>query len=101
MKNSITRQISLTSARDIRANADNPFIVSDELFKGAQNGHKFSVGQHVKLVGLVDFSEFNGQPMKITAIREDGARGRAYYIEGKINKFLNWVYEYRLADSAS
>lgn len=80
----------------IRLNADNPEFKSEELFKASCAGHKFTAGQRCELVGLVDFPEFNGTLVTITSIREDGPKGKAYYIKGPIDKFANWVYEYRL-----
>lgn len=88
--------ISTNSAQWCRANANNPAFVSEELFKDSADGHKFKAGDKCRLVGLVDFPEFNGQKIEITAIRENGACGKAYYIKGPINKFVNWIYEYRL-----
>lgn len=76
--------------------AENPSFKSEELFKAPCDGHKFTAGQECTLHGLTDFPEFNGTIVKITAIREDGPRGKAYYIKGPIDKFVNWVYEYRL-----
>ena len=59
--------------------------------------HKFAVGETRTLTGLIDFPEFNGERVKITGIREDGPRGKAYYVEGRIaDEACNWVYEYRL-----
>jgi len=80
---------------------DDPSFVSEELFRSTPNGHKFTVGQECVLVGLEDFSEYNGDTVTITAIREDGSRGKAYYIRGRVNEMLNWVYEYRLARAES
>lgn len=80
----------------IRLNADNPGYKSEELFKAPSSGHKFTADQECELMGLVDFPEFNGTAVTITAIREDGPKGKAYYIKGPIDKFVNWVYEYRL-----
>lgn len=80
-----------------RAISGDPRFTSLELFVAQSNGHKFTPNQKCTLVGLMDFPEFNGQEVVISSIREDGARGRSYYINGEINKFVNWVYEYRLA----
>lgn len=66
---------------------------SAELYPGQDTGHKFKPGEIRTLTGLRDFPEHNGKQVKITAIREDGTNGKAYYIEGNIP--LNWVYEYR------
>lgn len=41
-------------------------------------------GEIRTLTGLRDFPEHNGEQVKITAIREDGTSGKAYYIEGRI-----------------
>jgi hypothetical protein len=74
-------------------------FINDEVFKGKNNGHKFSVGQKCRLFGLEDYPEFNGEIIEITSIREDGAHGKAYYfkaINPLVAKQLNWTYEYRL-----
>lgn len=70
-----------------------------ELFPIEPNGHKFSVGAILVLTGLTTYPEYNGQEVKITACREDGSKGKAYYIEGQINEVLNWVYEDRLKNT--
>lgn len=80
----------------LRAASKNPDIVSVQSRTTEESGHLFKVGETCTLTGLVDFPEFNGQKVKITAFREGTERGRAYYIDGEINQFLNWVYEYRL-----
>ncbi len=89
--------ISITSPKIIRAMAGNPNIESVELFRAESNGHKFKPGETRVLHSLQDFPEFNGEKVVITAIRDDGPRGKAYYVEGTINQFVNWVYEYRLS----
>jgi hypothetical protein len=86
--------ISTSDAAWIRANSEQTVPIN--LFEKEADGHKFKVGDEATLVGLVDFPEFNGQRVSITGIREDGPRGRAYYVQGEITKFCNWVYEYRL-----
>ncbi len=78
------------------AAANSPEITACELYKAEPNGHKFAVGEERTLTGLVEYPEFNGQKVIISAIREDGPRGKAYYIRGEINCFINWVYEDRL-----
>lgn len=80
----------------VRAIAGDTDFVDAELFRAEANGHKYSPGETRTLTGLEDFAEYNGQQVKITAIREDGPNGKAYYIEGRINEIINWVYEYRL-----
>ena len=60
------------------------------------SGHKYRPGEIRTLIGLEDFSEYNGEEVEITAIRKDGEYGKAYYVKGRINEVLNWVYEYRL-----
>lgn len=90
-------ELSITDPRTIREIANDPRFASAELYPSEARGHKFKVGEMATLHGLVDFPQYNGQRVKITAIREDGAHGRAYYIEGEINAMLNWTYEYRLA----
>ena len=88
--------VSISDVKLLREISDNPDYVSEELFKGDNNGHKFKAGNIATLTGLEDFPEFNGTKVEITSIREDGERGKAYYIKGDIDKFINWVYEYRL-----
>lgn len=88
--------VTITNKEALRELADSPLLTSKELYPSNENGHKFSVGDECTLTGLQDFPEFNGRTVEITAIREDGPRGKAYYIKGDINKFMNWVYEYRL-----
>lgn len=74
---------------------------SEELFRADPCGHKFSVGQVCVLTGLQSFPEYNGEEVTITAVREDGANGKAYYISGRINEVMNWIYEHRLVQSQS
>lgn len=88
--------ISTDSATMCRELSGNPNLISSQLYKAESNGHKFKVGDKCTLTGLQDFLEFNGQPVEVESIREDGTHGRCYYIKGEINKFINWVYEYRL-----
>ncbi len=90
------KEISITNPEAIRALKDHPGLVSEELYKAEPNGHAFKPGDKCTLVGLVDFPEYNGEEVEISAIRKDGSRGRAYYIKGRINEVLNWTYEYRL-----
>ena len=77
-----------------RAIHESPTWQSAELYPAESNGHKYKPGEMRTLTGLRDFPEHNGEQVKITAIREDGTNGKAYYIEGRIP--INWVYEYRL-----
>ncbi len=77
--------------RDLRQNANFQPV---ELFPASADGHKFKPGDRCRLVGMTQFPEYNGQIVQITAIREDGPHGKAYYIDGDL--ILNWVYEYRL-----
>ena len=88
--------ISTADPKVLRQIATNPDFVSAELHKGAPDGHKFTPGETCRLTGLVDFPEYNGTTVKISAIRQDGTHGKAYYIEGDINRYMNWVYEIRL-----
>lgn len=81
----------------LRAIKGNTSVISEELFRAPPNGHKFVAGQTCVLVGLESFPEYNGEEVEITAIREDGANGKAYYIRGRINEVMNWIYEYRLS----
>lgn len=87
-------RITLNNPKAIRAMAG--FIEPKENRVAPPAGHQFQPGDRVRLVGLESFPEYNGQEVKITNIREDGENGRAYYIKGRINAHLNWVYEYRL-----
>jgi hypothetical protein len=70
---------------------------SEELFRSTPRGHKFSPGQTCVLTGLQSFPEYNGEEVQITAVRDDGPDGKAYYINGRINEVMNWIYEHRLA----
>lgn len=82
----------LLRSPDFRAN-----VVSIQEFKAKRTRrHKFRAGQRCRLVGLVDFPEFNGQIVTVGAIRDDEPKGRTYYITGEINTYMNWVFEYRL-----
>ena len=89
--------ISVTDPEQLRNLADDPNFESAELYQGEDSGHKFKPGDVTTLTGLEDFPEYNGTPVKITSIREDGAHGKAYYVDGPVNAVLNWTYEYRLA----
>jgi len=88
------------SASDIEQATDR-FFVAEELFKGPNNNHKYKIGQKLRLVGLVDYPEFNGEQVEITSFREDGSYGKAYYFKAdnfEIALQLNWTYEYRLEE---
>ncbi len=76
--------------------ADEPAFVSIEAFKVEPDGHLFAVGDFPTLTGLTSYPEFNGTKVEITAIRRDDVNGRCYYIKGDIDKYINWIYEYRL-----
>jgi hypothetical protein len=88
--------ISIDDPNFLRAMKGNPSIEGVELFRAAPRDHKFTAGQKCILTGLEDFPEYNGDEVKVTAIREDGPYGKAYYISGRINEVMNWTYEYRL-----
>lgn len=88
--------ISTDNANICRALSKEPSFVSEELFVTESNGHKFQPGNECELVGLQNFPEYNGSKCTITAIRENGECGKAYYVKGEINKYMNWIYEYRL-----
>lgn len=88
--------ISTQNEAVIRMIADDPNFTSVQALKGEANGHLFKEGDEAILHGLEHFPEFNGQKVKISAIRQDDEYGRAYYIEREINHLINWVYEYRL-----
>jgi hypothetical protein len=89
--------ITLTKERDLRNPFLQAFVNPVENRIASSNGHFFKPGETRTLIGLESFPEFNGQTVEITNIREDGEHGRAYYVKGAINKYVNWVYEYRLA----
>lgn len=95
MKDTNVIDVSVTDAVWLRENAHR--IEQEELFVTEKAGHKFNIGDTRTLVGLVDFPEFNGEQVEITAFRSDDEYGKTYYIRGRINQYLNWVYEYRLA----
>jgi hypothetical protein len=96
MKTFVTKNISISDPDLLRAIKGDPSFENAELFPAAPNGHKFAAGQVCILTGLEEFSEYNGEEVTITAIRDDGPRGKAYYISGRICEVVNWVYEYRL-----
>ena len=89
-----TIDVSIDDPQWIRKNAHH--INQEELFKTDKDGHKYNVGEIRTLVGLEDFPEFNGEQVEITSFRSDATYGKTYYIKGRINEYLNWVYEYRL-----
>lgn len=84
----------------LRAMKGDSRFQNEELFRAAPCGHKFSAGQVCVLTGLRSFPEYNGEEVKITSIREDGPDGKAYYISGRINEVMNWIYEHRLASQS-
>jgi hypothetical protein len=89
--------VSTSNPQQLRELSKMPDVVSEELFRvAATDHHRFAVGQRCRLAGMVDFPEFNGTEVIITAIRQDAPRGRAYYVAGEISKMCNWVYEVRL-----
>lgn len=91
-----TNIISTTDPEVIKIlNQDTSFIPT-QAFPAACDGHRFKANDNAMLHGLETYPEHNGETVKILSIRQDGPRGKAYYIEGEINKALNWVYEYRL-----
>jgi len=92
--NNMDKIFSSEDAQFIRLTKGN--VIQEELFVTKKDKHKFKVGKECKLVGLEDFPEFNGEVVTISNYREDGSQGTAYYIKGRINEYLNWVYEYRL-----
>lgn len=67
-----------------------------EPYKTSDAKTKFKIGQICVLTGLVDFPEFNGKEVEIISPRREETNGQTYYIKGEINKYINWVYEYRL-----
>lgn len=89
--------LKITDPTVCRAIANDPNFISVEAFQQPKtNKHEFNVGDVCILHNLQNFPEFNGTEVEITSIRENGEWGRAYYIKGRINEYLNWVYEYRL-----
>jgi len=92
-----TLLLSIDDPDVLRAIKDNLSFENAELYRATPDGHKFSVGQVCILTGLEDFPEYNGEEVTITSAREDGHHGKAYYISGRINEVMNWVYEYRLS----
>ena len=86
--------VSVSDAQWIRENAHS--IESDELFKVSKDGHLYNVGDVRTLTGLEDFPEFNGEEVTILSYRCSDEYGKTYYVKGRINQYLNWVYEYRL-----
>jgi len=87
--------------RVLRELSGDPAFTAAELFKSEACGHRFAPEQICELHGLESFPEYNGERVKITAIRKNDDDGsRTYYIEGRINEVLNWVYEERLKEIA-
>lgn len=62
--------------------------------------HLFRPGDTATLIGLETFPQYNGDTVTIEAVRRSGVFGRCYYVKGRINLDLNWVYEYRLEKPA-
>lgn len=89
--------ITLISREDLLMASKDPRFVNVECYKAEPNGHKYAAGDVVTLTGLTNFPEYNGEKVTITSIREDGPFGKAYYIQGRINEVLNWLYEFRLS----
>lgn len=88
-----TEHHTTTNEAILRAIAEDPSFDPTTPYVTQPNGHKFSVGETRTLTGLVSFPEYNGSHVKIIAIREDGERGKCYYIKGDIDRYLNWIYE--------
>lgn len=74
-------------------------FIPGEVFPGAICGHLYRPGDTLYLHGLETCPEHNGETVTITAIRQDGPNGRAYYFKGSeaLNAKMNWIYEYRLS----
>ena len=89
-------KFTTVDTQTIREISGNPQFVSEENRVGEPHGHLFKPGDTVQLVGLQSFPEYNGETVLITNIREDDDGKRAYYVKGRINAHLNWVYEHRL-----
>lgn len=90
------RHVTITNPLLCRLLSQHPDFTDAELYRAESHGHKFNPGEVVVLTGLEIYPEHNGEQVTITAIREDGPRGKAYYVKGAINEIINWVYEYRL-----
>lgn len=90
------RLLTITDADTLRAIADDPSFQSAELYVSESNGHKFKAGDICILTGFEELAEYNGDSVEITAIRDDGPYGKAYYFKGRANEVFNWTYEYRL-----
>lgn len=86
--------VSVTDTEFLRENCDKLPMVN--CFETERAGHKFSVGDVRILTGLVDFPEFNGEEVEIVGYRMREDAGNTYYVKGRINEYLNWVYEHRL-----
>ncbi len=71
-------------------------FISAEIFQTEKSGHKYNIGETRTLVGLESYPLYNGTTVVISSYRDDGEFGKAYYVQGAINEYLNWVYEYRL-----
>lgn len=96
INNSADVPVTIDDPVALRMLSGDPSLKSVELYIVEPDGHKYGPGETRMLTGLEDFPEYNGQSVEITSIRKDGPKGKAYYIKGKINEFINWVYEYRL-----
>lgn len=65
-------------------------------FKAESDGHLFAPGDEVRLKDLVEHTAYNGTTAVVRGIRQDGANGKAYYVDGKISEVLDYVFESRL-----
>lgn len=95
-------RIATEDADLIRRLASDPSITSAQLHPTeATEAHKYKVGDTCILDRLTTFPEYNGEEVVIENVREDGDHGRCYYIRGRINEVLNWVYEDRMKPKAN
>lgn len=93
----IITDVTITDPKRLREVSTDPNFISENLYTAPATDHKFRAGETRILVGLTDFPEYNGESVTVVAIRQDGPNGKAYYVQGRINAVMNWVYETRLA----
>ena len=73
-------------------------VINAEIFPIEPCGHKFKIGDKCRIHGMETYTEFNGEIVTISEIRQDGKHGNAYYFTTTKPELvnLNWTYEYRL-----
>ena len=94
-----------TGSREQNELADKLAAASGETITPAQFrkvdgacGHKFKVGDSVRLVGMQSYPEFDGEIVTIVALRDPGP-DIGYYIESPnadLSHQMNFIYEKRL-----